>query len=479
MARIANNIAALNSWRQLTRNESMFSSSLEKLSSGYRINKAGDDPAGLVLSEQFRAQITGIKQAVSNTQDAASMIQTAEGNMQEMHAILNQIRGLVLHAKNTGVNDSISIDADQNQVDEAVNALNKIANNTYFGGKSLLDGSLTNRGTVLDRTNVQSVSVGSTAPTGTTLFAIDVDTAATQAQVKGTLALTDADAATRTQGGTITVNGNAITVTASNSDTELKDELNAAFLSLDLDMTATVGTGGDANKVIITHNKYGSDYTVSVNDSAKNIFTAAGFSSDAGSDIVGKVGTSASETGSGLTLIAASGNYSGTEVTVTTAANTTTGVFSNVVSVDKGGLTFQVGSSASDTVSAAIQDVRATALGTAAGGASGLNAILTGATYNLSTDPSTALSIIDEAINDVSTARAQLGAIQKYTLETKVNSLNVALENVTASESRVRDVDMASEMANFTKFQVLIQSATAMLAQANQAPTSILSLLGR
>jgi flagellin len=297
--------------------------------------------------------------------------------------------------------------------------------------------------------------------------------------VKGTLALTDADAATRTQGGTITVNGNAITVTASNSDTELKDELNAAFLSLDLDMTATVGTGGDANKVIITHNKYGSDYTVSVNDSAKNIFTAAGFSSDAGSDIVGKVGTSASETGSGLTLIAASGNYSGTEVTVTTAANTTTGVFSNVVSVDKGGLTFQVGSSASDTVSAAIQDVRATALGTAAGGASGLNAILTGATYNLSTDPSTALSIIDEAINDVSTARAQLGAIQKYTLETKVNSLNVALENVTASESRVRDVDMASEMANFTKFQVLIQSATAMLAQANQAPTSILSLLGR
>ncbi len=218
---------------------------------------------------------------------------------------------------------------------------------------------------------------------------------------------------------------------------------------------------------------------VSVNDSAKNIFTAAGFSSDAGSDIVGKVGTSASETGSGLTLIAASGNYSGTEVTVTTAANTTTGVFSNVVSVDKGGLTFQVGSSASDTVSAAIQDVRATALGTSAGGASGLNAILTGATYNLSTDPSTALSIIDEAINDVSTARAQLGAIQKYTLETKVNSLNVALENVTASESRVRDVDMASEMANFTKFQVLIQSATAMLAQANQAPTSILSLLGR
>jgi len=370
-------------------------------------------------------------------------------------------------------------------VDEAVNALNKIANNTFFGGKNLLNGSLTNRGTVLDRTNVQSVSVGDTAPTGTTLMAIDVDVAATQAQVKGTLALTDAGAATRTEGGTITVNGNAITVTGGNSDIELKDELNAAFISLGLDMVATVGSGGDANKVIITHNKYGSDYSISVNDSAKNIFTVAGFASDAGSDIEGKistvagVGTATQETGSGLTLIAASGLYSGTQVTVTTTANGTPGVYNNVATVDKGGLTFQVGSSATDTVSAAIQDVRAVALGTTAGGASGLNSILTGATYNLTTDPATALSVIDEAINDVSTARAQLGAIQKYTLETKVNSLNVALENVTASESRVRDVDMASEMANFTKFQVLIQSATAMLAQANQAPTSILSLLGR
>ena len=165
MARIANNIAALNSWRQLTRNETMFSNSLEKLSSGYRINKAGDDPAGLVLSEQFRAQITGLKQAVSNTQDAASMIQTAEGNMQEMHSILNQIRGLVLHAKNTGVNDTISIAADQNQVDEAVNALNKIANNTFFGGKNLLNGSLGNRGTVVNSVAVGSVVAGSTAPT--------------------------------------------------------------------------------------------------------------------------------------------------------------------------------------------------------------------------------------------------------------------------------------------------------------------------
>ncbi|HNC74634.1 MAG TPA: hypothetical protein PK362_07115, partial [Elusimicrobiota bacterium] len=167
--RIANNVSALNSWRQLSRNHAMFDSSLEKLSSGLRINKAGDDPAGLVLSEQLRAQITGLKQAVRNTQDAASMIQTGEGAMQEMHSILNEIRSLVLHAKNSGVVDATAIAADQSQVDEAVAALNKIANNTTFGGKNLLNGSLSNRGVVLDATAVSSVTAGTSAPSGTNL----------------------------------------------------------------------------------------------------------------------------------------------------------------------------------------------------------------------------------------------------------------------------------------------------------------------
>jgi flagellin len=474
MARIANNIAALNSWRQLTKNESMFSTSLEKLSSGFRINKAGDDPAGLVLSEQFRAQITGLKQAVSNTQDAASMIQTAEGNMQEMHSILNQIRGLVLHAKNTGVNDSISIAADQNQVDEAVNALNKIANNTYFGGKSLLDGSLGNRATVADVTNITAATAGATAPAGTTV--IGVATLAGAVAERAILA-GDQSFAGAKAGGTITVNGYTVTIGAS---ANIGAGVAAVQVGLDnAGLGTTIEAVANGNNIDIRHRSYGSAYSVSINDAA-GYWKTAGFNADTGLNVRGTINGQAA-TGSGLTLTADAGTtYAGTTVTLTgaaaEAANTT---YANSVAITQGQLTFQVGSSASDTVSASITDVRAAALGTTAGGATGLNAILTGATYNLTTDPTTALSIIDEAINDVSTARAQLGAIQKYTLETKVNSLNVALENVTASESRVRDVDMASEMASFTKYQVLIQSATAMLAQANQSPTSILSLLGR
>jgi len=468
MARIANNIAALNSWRQLTRNESMFNSSLEKLSSGYRINKAGDDPAGLVLSEQFRAQITGLKQAVANTQDAASMIQTAEGNMQEMHSILNQIRSLVLHAKNTGVNDATSIAADQNQVDEAVSALDKIANNTYFGGKNLLNGSLGNQATVVNSTALASVAAGNTAPAGTNLVATIMSTQADRAISSGSV-----DVSSGTAGaGDVIVNGYTISLTDTASQAATIAELQAGFSANGLDLTAVAnGTAID-----IRHNQYGSAFSVSVND-ASGLLRGAGFNSDTGANVAGTINGEAA-TGSGLTLTANSGTaYAGTAVTFKGAVGTAT--FANAFSVSQGSLTFQVGSTAGDTVSTSIQDVRAAALGTTAGGSTGLNGILTGATYNLTADPTSALAIIDEAIGDLSTARAQLGAIQKYTLETKINSLNVALENVTASESRVRDVDMASEMASFTKFQVLIQSATAMLAQANQSPTSILSLLGR
>jgi len=469
MARIANNIAALNSWRQLTKNETMFSSSLEKLSSGYRINKAGDDPAGLVLSEQFRAQITGLKQAVSNTQDAASMIQTAEGNMQEMHSILNQIRGLVLHAKNTGVNDTISIAADQNQVDEAVNALNKIANNTFFGGKSLLNGSLGNTATVVNSTAIASAVAGSAAPSGTNLIAVDVTQAATRATSTGTVDVSGGTAGA----GNVVVNGYTIALSDTASQAATIAELQSGFTTNGLDLTAVA----NGNFINIRHNQYGSAYSVSVND-ASGLLRGAGFNSAVGVNAAGTIAGSTA-TGAGLVLTASGANpYLGMAVTLTTAGNSVA-TYNNAISSTQGSLTFQVGSSAADTVSATIQDVRAAALGTTNGGATGLNSILTGATNNLTANPTVALATIDEAINNVSTARAKLGAIQKYTLETKVNSLNVALENVTASESRVRDVDMASEMANFTKFQVLIQSATAMLAQANQSPTSILSLLGR
>ncbi|HMU97035.1 MAG TPA: flagellin, partial [Elusimicrobiota bacterium] len=332
------------------------------------------------------------------------------------------------------------------------------------------NGSLSNRGVQHHAAAVSSVTAGTSAPSGTNLVTFAVSTAATRAVLTGDVDLVGGTA----PGGTVNVNGADITITAGSDQAAVISQLNAGFASNGLNLTA-VASG---NFVAVRHNNYGSAYSVSINDASSNLFGAGGFSTDAGSDIVGTINGQGA-TGAGLTLTANTGTaYAGTAVAVTSAGNAVA-TYTNAFSVEAGGLTFQVGSEASDTVTTSITDVRASSLGTTAGGALGLSGILSGAAHDLATDPTSALAIVDEAISDVSTARAQLGSIQKYTLETKINSLNVALENVTASESRVRDVDMASEMASYTKWQILVQSATAMLAQANQSPQSILSLLQR
>lgn len=465
--RIANNITALNAWRNLEKTDRMFSRSMEKLSSGFRINRAADDPAGLVLSEKFRAQITGLSQGVRNTQDAVSMIQTAEGALEEQHRLLNDMRALALHAANTGVVDTATIAADQAQIDEAVSSLDRIALNTVFAGKNLLNGSASNKATVVSTTNIATAVGGSNAPVGTNLIGVGVTTAATRGIVAGTVDRSGALGAN----SNVVVNGVSVTLTAGSSQAQVVATLNNAFSANALDVTAVI----NGNNIDIRHNKYGASYFVTVND-VSGAIKAAGSSTGAGVNVAGTI-NGETATGDGLTLTANAGTaYAGTKVTLTAAGNTVT-THANAVSITRGQLTFQVGSEATDSVNSSISDMEANQLGTTAGGVGGLNNIKTGATYNLATDARGALAVIDEAIADVSDERAKLGALQKYVLETKLNSLNVARENVQASESRVRDVDMAAETTNFTKHQILAQAATAMLAQANTAPQNVLQLL--
>jgi len=140
--RVAHNITALNAWRNLNQVSSQLGKSVERLSSGYRINKAGDDPAGLVLSENLRAQIVSMDQALANTQDGISMVQTAEGALTEIHSLLDSMRSLALHAANTASITPEAIAADQEQLDSAIDSINRIATTTAFAGKKLLDGSV-------------------------------------------------------------------------------------------------------------------------------------------------------------------------------------------------------------------------------------------------------------------------------------------------------------------------------------------------
>jgi len=282
--RINQNIAAMNAYRNLSVNDSSMSKSLEKLSSGYRINRAADDAAGLSISEGLRSQIGGLKVAVRNAQDGISVVQTAEGALTETHSILQRMRDLSVQASSTGSQDSDARSAAQTEFSQLNEELDRIATTTAFGGQKLLDTS-------------------STAYQG----------------------------------------------------------------------TFQVGANGSSSDQI-----------------AVDLSTAA--------------------FGSGSTL----------------------------TGFDSSGL--------------------------------GVGAL------DLTTAGTAAIDSIDTAIKGVSTARATLGAYQNR-FEHTINNLNVAVENLSASESRIRDTDMAQEMVSFTRSQILTQAGTSMLAQANQAPQNVLSLL--
>ncbi|MFN0118767.1 MAG: flagellin [Elusimicrobiota bacterium] len=466
MSSILNNSSALNAFRHLDQANKMYGKSLQKLSSGLRINNAFDDPAGLVISEKLRAQIKGLNQATLNTQDALSMIQTAEGALNEQANLLNQIRALALHAANTGVVGPDSIAADQAQVDEAVASIDRIATQADFAGKKLLDGTSGNKGIVVLGATLSSVVIGSTAPTGTNNVNTILTTAATRATLAGNV-----DRSAAVSGDhVVSVNGINITITNGSTQATVVNTLNSSFGANGLDLTAVA----NGVNIDIRNNKYGSAFKVSLVD-GDNILNSADTASASGTDTAGTINGEAA-TGKGLELTANVGtSYAGTKITF--QASATAATYNSAFQVVQGQLKFQVGANATDSVSASIGDLRANQLGVSAGGVTGLNSIKTGGTYALATNPGQALAVIDAAIADVSNARAKLGALGSYVLETQLNSISIAVENIQASESRIRDVDMAAETTNLTKHQILLQASTAMLAQANAAPQTVLRLL--
>jgi flagellin len=264
------NDGAFNAHRNLQSTDRSLRTSVQRLSSGLRVNNAADDPAGLVISEQMRGQIEGLTRAIRNANDGVNVIKTAEAALNEVHTLLTQMRGLAVHANNTGVNSDEAVAADQAQLDKAVEALDRIASTTKFNGKALLDGTYT-------------------------------------------------------------------------------------------------------------------------------------------------------------------------------------------------GQIFQIGANADETVSVTVANMDA--------------ATLAVDSLDLDADATAAITAIDDAINDVSTARSELGSIQKNTFETTINSLAIAKESIMGAQSTIRDADIAEEMVTFTRNNIMLQAGTAMLAQANAAPQSVLQLL--
>ncbi len=459
LTRINHNIAALTAQRYLGLNAERLGHAVERLSSGLRINRAADDPSGLVISEILRKQVSGLDVAMDNASEGVNVIKTAEGALNEVSANLRLMRDLALDAASESNNDAASRSALNAHFQAAIDAINQVAQNTAYSGLKLLDGSAGVHGTVLDTDNVASAALvpGSDAVEGA--VDVDVTTAATKAQVAGTTVYvlqTDPVNAT----GSLTINGVGIGYVATDTVADLISAINA-----EADVTGVAASWNDVAKTIdLDQTAYGSDKAIVLVD-PDAVIMVAGSASASGSDAVATItwsdaSTTAFDQGKGLALKDADGNT----ITLTSAGNTVT-THTGAVYVENGRLSFQTGYEVGQTSSTVIEAVTAAALGISA--------------LDISTvaGANAAITSVDVAVTTVSTTRGDLGAFQAGLLETTIRSLSIARENLTASESGIRDADFGEEIAEFSTAQILVQSATSFLTQANALPQNVLALI--
>ena len=493
--RINNNIMALNTHRQLSINNSNMQKSLEKLSSGYRINRAGDDAAGLAISEKMRAQIRGLNMASKNAQDGISLIQTAEGGLNETHSILQKMRELAVQSS-SDTNIEVDRGEIQKEVDQLAAEITRISNNTEFNTQKLLNGGIKDIKFHIGANEGQNISLGINAMDAYSLGVARDSVEASLASgathisdvklgdtlgagiVDGASIIVSATeiAAVPPAKGSVTVNG--VTVTTENYTDAYND------YTVKIVDDATEGIEIDhANKTItITQDISGtateaSSLTITETGTAPEGAGGLTFSGTAtAEDTTGKVigtdgtpGTAGNEAGIKVTLTAGSETQDIIVAADAKSVNVTSGIFQGI-------------SFSSDELKSAAGTININEVKAAAADVSDPNNIIEAVApkgIDVSTQAAAdkAITVINRAIETVSAERSKLGAMQNR-LEHTINNLDASAENLQAAESRIRDVDMAKEMMEFTKQNILTQAATAMLAQANMAPQSVLQLLG-
>ena len=410
---INHNVAALNTYRQYNVANKAMNVSMEKLSSGLRINRAGDDAAGLAISEKMRGQIRGLDQASRNAQDAISLIQTAEGALNETHSILQRMRQLAVQAAND-TNTAEDRKNIQDEIDQLYQEIDRIAETTQFNTKNLLDGSMDVTATAGPNVNT---NVAVRRLDGTDVAVVQTITALTD--------LTDINGnslgilATDKVEVTYVINGGTKKITLDGDDT-------VADLTDGIDFTLTVETADGSLKAEAVKDGYAGavhGITVTVKDGAGNVRSKA-------------------------------------SSVLSSFAETQQATENN----SDGSLTFQIGANTGQTMNLSVKNMGAAALG------------VKNLKVENQGQATVAIKVIDGAIAKVSAERSKLGATQNR-LEHTINNLSTSSENLTAAESRIRDVDMAKEIMEQTKNTILAQAAQAMLAQANQAPQAVLQLL--
>jgi flagellin len=461
----------------LQRSQNDLSNTLQRLSTGLRINRGADDPAGLIASETLRAEISGIGQAIANSERASNVIATTEGALNEVAAMLVSMQDLVIGAANEGALSADEIAANQLQVDSAIQSITRIANTTTFAGLHLLNGSLGYATSGVDDSVLKDLHLNS-VQFGTQDYvpvSVDVVTSAQKAglefqtsqiatsitiQVAGATGITDLSFASGTHASAIAF---AINTVSDATGVE------ASYIN-----STNAGSG-----IVLRSAGYGSNAFVSVTK----------LTSSGDFDLVNESGTASSDTGqdavanvNGILTQADGLDLSlqtlGLDMELTIAEDLGTG--STSFAITGGGSKFQLGPevNSNQQVNIGIRSIAASSLGNALVGY--LSQIGTGEAYSLvSGNARQASMILKESIRQVAVLRGRLGAFERNVLQTNVNSLQVALENVTSSESQIRDADFAVETSNLTRAQILTQAGTSVLAIANTTPQSVLALLGR
>jgi flagellin len=480
MSRINTNVPSIQARHRLASNNFDLGNRLERLSTGLRINRGRDDPAGLIASETLRNEIRGIGQAIENSTRASNVISTAEGALNEISSLLLDMRALIIHSANDGANSTTELQADQLQIDSIIESIDRIAGTTQFGGKKLINGNLGYTLSGVAASSVAGVTVfGARVPDGSARnVVVDVTSSAQTARVVFAGSSISSRVSLQISGNegfeTIALGSNA-------SASDIAIAINR--VSDGTGVSATVSGTGANTRILLNSQTYGSDAMVSVKSLDNDMDLDGGGTLAGGGQAVSENGVDVGILINGQTAstngLDATIRASGLDLTLTLTVDRGTSLGSTTFDITGGGATFQIGPEVNiaGQVSIGLPSMATSNLGNATFGflntvnSAGDNSLIGGNAVS-------AEKILSAAINQVAVIRGRLGGLQRNQIETNINSQRVALENVQAAESTIRDADIAAEVAAMTRAQILVQSTTSVLGLANQLPQSVLSLLG-
>ena len=531
--KIRQNPTALNTLRHSSNYFSKVKDGIERLSSGVKINKGADGPASLIASERHRGNIAGLKQVYSNVSTSVSLVQTAEAALNEVSNMLIKIKQLTVHAMNEATNSSDMVAADQQEIENLLSSIERISQNTEFGGKRLLDGSMGANGTAVGE-SLSFVSAEATASSSPEQgWEVDIQQIATRANTKGTVAI---DANNIRNGLQILLNEGGRTMSLNTTEGQLGRDIEQMLNDVEqfplrfpaeemasqirgmvvYALNQGIAENGlklqimqtPENTLQVQHNNFGDSSTFSVTSSVGGILSVEANiaqSAERGKNIEGTINNQLAlgegqylTTIQGLEAAGVTVKYDKelgyNEIPVFDDAGLRTGTQfieqknedivggpnnpkkEGYVHVSQMSKEFQVGVDKQSNSAFSFANVRTSRMGNGIKNKSGFLSL---ADINVKTSQGAndAAKIVGQVIDQISVYRGELGSFQKNTLESNLNSLKVAEENITQAESTLRDSDMAAEMSNLTKDQIMLEASTAMIAQANQVPKTVLGLI--